>query len=164
MRLAILSDTHDHIWRVDSILPRLAEVDAILHCGDICSPFLLRKLAAGVQGKPIHVVWGNNDGDRQLLTLAAAEVGNVFLHGEFGDLTLGGLRIAMTHYPDVARAVAQSGAYDLVCYGHDHRLHQEQIGRTLLLNPGELFGGLTGRSTYALFHTESRRVVVLDVP
>ncbi len=164
MKLAILSDSHDHIWRVDSILPQLAEVDAVLHCGDICSPFLLRKLAAGVQGKPVHVVWGNNDGDRQLLTVVAAQAGNVTLHGDFASLTLGGARIAMTHYPQVARAVAHSGEYDLVCYGHDHHMHQETIGRTLLLNPGELFGGLTGRSTYALYHTESRKAVILDVP
>ncbi len=163
MRLAVLSDTHDQIWHLERALPALVEADAVLHCGDLCSPFLLKRLAEGVQGKPVHVVWGNNDGDRLLLSRVAAQVGHVRLHGEFASLTLGGLRIAMTHYPDVARAVALGGGFDVVCYGHDHRQYHGWVGRTLLLNPGELFGGLSGRSTWAWLDTETREVSVQQV-
>jgi len=162
MRIAILSDTHDNIWKLDSAMPKLAESDVILHCGDLCSPFLIQRLAEGVKGKPVHVVWGNNDGDRQMLTVVAARAGNVSLHGELAEIDLDGLRVAMTHYPAIGRALAEGGRYDLVCYGHDHKAHEERVGRTLLLNPGEVMG-LYGKSTFALFVTRSQKIAWVDV-
>lgn len=46
----------------------------------------------------------------------------------------------MNHYPDLARQIALSGKYNLVCYGHDHLFHSESIGDCLLVNPGDLLG------------------------
>ena len=153
MKIAILSDTHDNVAALARALQGLQTADAVLHCGDVCSPFTLKRLAEGMAGKPVHLVWGNNDGDRRMLAEIAAQAGNVTLHGEFADFTLGGLRVAMSHYPAVARAVVASGAYDLVCYGHDHQAHEERRGAALLLNPGELAGVLTGRATWVLLDT-----------
>jgi putative phosphoesterase len=149
MKIAILSDTHDNVETLARALPGLQAADVVLHCGDVCSPFTLKRLAEGMGAKPVHLVWGNNDGDRRMLAEVAAQAGNVYLHGEFADFTLGDLRVAMSHYPAVARAVAASGQYGLVCYGHDHQAHEERLGATLLLNPGELAGVLTGRATWA---------------
>jgi predicted phosphodiesterase len=66
------------------------------------------------------------------------------------DLQIGGKRVAMNHYPNIARALAASDSYDLVCYGHDHLAHDERIGSTRLFNPGELMGRL-GASVFALY-------------
>lgn len=162
MRIAIISDSHDNVWKLDSAMPQLAQADVILHCGDVCSPFTLLRLAQGVQGKPIHLVWGNNDGDKPLLLARAAQAGNVTIHGDLAELTLDGLKVAVNHYPNIARALAESGRYDLVCYGHDHTAHEERVGRTLLLNPGEVMG-LHGRSTLALFVTRSQKVAWVDL-
>ncbi len=155
MKIAILSDTHDNVEALARALPALEAADAVLHCGDVCSPFTLKRLAEGAPDKPVHLVWGNNDGDRRMLAEIAARAGNVILHGEFADFTVGGLRVAMSHYPAVARAVAASGQYDLVCYGHDHQAHEERLGAALLLNPGELAGVLTGRATWVLLDTDT---------
>jgi putative phosphoesterase len=157
-----MSDTHDHIWRLESALPHLAQAAAVLHCGDLISPFMIHKLAAGIADLPVHLVWGNNDGDRHAVSQAAAGYANFTIHGEFASLELGGLRIALNHYPEIAMAVAASGAYDLVCYGHDHTAHQEQRGQTLLLNPGEVMG-LNGRSSLVLYDTSSRRLTWVDL-
>ena len=156
MQIAILSDTHDNIWKLDALNPHLRHADVILHCGDLCSPFVVVRLAQGAAGKPVHVVWGNNDGDQRLLTLKALEAGNVHIHGQFAALELDGLSVAINHYPEIARPVAMSGQYDLVCYGHDHTAHKEMIGDTLLLNPGDVMG-LHGRSTFAWFDTRTRQ-------
>ncbi len=163
MKLAILSDTHDNLHTLGLALPRLREADAVLHCGDLCSPFTLKRLAAGVEGRPVHVVWGNNDGDRRMLAAVAAEAGNVVLHGEFADFDLGGFRIAMSHYPKVARAVAAARNHDLVCYGHNHQAAEERVGGTLLLNPGELCGVLTGRATFVVLDTATGEVAWYEV-
>ncbi len=155
MKLAILSDTHDNIWALENALPYLREAEAILHCGDLCSPFMIPRLAAAA--RPLHIVWGNNDGDKRLLTEQAARFPGFHLHGDFADLTLGHWRIAMTHYPEIARPLASAGYYDLVCYGHDHTAHHSFRGKTHLLNPGEVMG-LLGARTLALVETESGEV------
>jgi hypothetical protein len=92
----------------------------------------------------------------------AAQAGNVTIHGDLAELTLDGVRVAVNHYPNIARALAESGRYDLVCYGHDHTAHEERVGRTVLLNPGEVMG-LNGRSTLALFVTRSQKVAWVDL-
>lgn len=156
MRLAILSDTHDHLWVLRDALPQIASADAALHCGDLCSPFIVRHLAEGMAGKPVHIVWGNNEGDVRLITQIAQAQGNVFLHGALAELILDGVRVALNHYPEIARGLAASGRYDLVCYGHDHQAHEEMVGGCLLLNPGEMMG-LNGPRTFAFYDTGTRQ-------
>ena len=157
MKIAILSDSHDNIWKLAEAMPTLASADAIIHCGDLVAPFMILRLIQGVKGKPIHIVWGNNDGDKVMLTEVAANAANIHLHGDLAEIELGGLKIAMNHYPKIARRLAESAAYDLVCYGHDHTAHEEWIGNTLLLNPGEVMG-MKGRSTLAVVDTATRAV------
>ena len=162
MKIAILSDSHDNIWKLAEAMPTLASADAVIHCGDLVAPFMILRLIQGIKEKPIHIVWGNNDGDKSLITEVASQAKNIKLHGDFADLELGGLKIGVNHYPNVARRLAQSGSYDVVCYGHDHTAHQEWLGKTLLLNPGELMG-LQGRSTLAILDTETRKVQFVDI-
>lgn len=74
MRLAILSDIHDHVTELRSALAELASAggaDRLLCCGDLCAPFMVEELVDGFAG-PVHVVFGNNDGDRYRITRAAA--------------------------------------------------------------------------------------------
>lgn len=139
MRVAILSDIHDNVWNLATALRNLAGVDAIICCGDLCSPFVLDQLADGFAG-PIHIVFGNNDGDLFRITAKARRRSHVELHGAFFAREIVGKRFAANHYPDLARPLAHSGLYDVVCYGHNHVYSAEQIGNTQLLNPGALMG------------------------
>lgn len=161
MRIAICSDIHDNIWKLESALPGMNQANILIFCGDFCAPFSLIQLAQGFEG-PVHAVFGNNDGDQRLLTELAAKEGNVTLHGQFASLSVNGLRIAVNHYPDIARSLALGGEFDIVAYGHDHILHEERIGDTLLLNPGEIMGRF-GRSTYIIFDCDTRTVEIYDV-
>lgn len=161
MKIAVCSDIHDNIWTLEKALPGMDEADALIFCGDFCAPFTLAQLAEGFDG-PVHAVLGNNDGDQRLLEKIAAQHENATLHGQLAELEIGGLNIAVNHYPEIGQKLAASGAYDVVCYGHDHTLHEEMVGDTLLINPGELMGRF-GRRTYMLVDTESLDVTVCDV-
>lgn len=161
MRLAVLSDIHDHLENLRLALERLRGCEVLLFCGDLCAPFTLRALVEGFPG-PIHAVRGNNDGDMLLLAQVAQEAGRVTLHGAYGEVKLAGRRIALVHYPRLAAGLASLGVYDLVCYGHDHKAHLEQVGQTLLLNPGEVMGW-KGRRTCAVYDTESGRAEILEI-
>jgi len=164
MKIAVLSDTHDNIWNLDQVLAELArqpDVGALIFCGDFCAPFTLQQIAEGFAG-PVHVVFGNNDGDQLLLSRVAGRFEHVTLHGLYAELEYGGRRIAVIHYPDLARRLAQSGQFDLVCYGHDHTAKVERVGETLLANPGEVMGRF-GRPGYGLYDTESGEFALLPL-
>ncbi len=140
MKIAILSDIHDHVWNLRAALAGLATADALLCCGDLCSPFIVGLLADGFPGRPIHVVFGNNDGDLFRITQNAARVEQVHLHGALFQGELDGRRVAVTHYPDIGLAIAAGGQHDLVCYGHNHLFGIEPVGGVLTINPGALMG------------------------
>ena len=161
MRIAIISDIHDNIWALKDVLERLRGCEALLCMGDLCAPFTLAAIAEGFSG-PIHVVWGNNDGDKLLLARTADKAGNITLHGDFAELELGGCSIALTHYPQLAKALAQSGAYDLVCHGHNHQRQVTMVRQTLLVNPGEVMGRF-GVSSCAIYDSALHQAHIVEL-
>lgn len=163
MKIAIVSDIHDNIWKLEAVSQKITELGAevLIFCGDFCAPFTLKQLAENFEG-PVHVVWGNNDGDKWLLTVIANQVGNVTLYGELAEVEAGGRQIGVNHYPNIGQRLAESGAYDLVCYGHDHTARIEAVGDTLLVNPGEVMGRF-GQSTFAIYDTETGAAELVEV-
>ena len=163
MKIAILSDAHDNIWKLGEVLEDIAGsgASALIFCGDLCAPFTLKQIAEGFAGQA-HFVLGNNDGDVLLLSRIANGLDNATLHGPFAYLEFGEARAAVNHYPQIALDQARSGQYDLVCYGHDHTANVELVGDTLLVNPGEAMGRF-GKSTYALYDTDTRTAELREV-
>jgi putative phosphoesterase len=150
MHLGILSDTHGHVANTLAAVRMLQslEVDELLHCGDLCSSEIPRLLADW----PAHYVFGNCDEDTRGMRLAIAAAGGR-CHDWFGDVTLGGRRIALLHGHEGKRFMQtiKSGEYDLVCYGHTHAAEFHHEGRTLVLNPG------------ALYRADPHTVAILDL-
>ena len=153
MLVGIISDIHDNIWALPKVLTRLSNCDTLLCLGDLCAPFTIAAILEGFRG-PIHLVWGNNDGDKLHIAQNAATSGKITIEGYLGQLRLGERSIAMTHYPDIARPLAAGQQYDLVCYGHTHQQDIAWLGKTLLLNPGEVMGRF-GVTSCAIYDTES---------
>lgn len=152
MKLTILSDIHDHVWNLQKALatPAVQETDALLCCGDLCAPFIIKLLGQGYPGRPIHIVLGNNDGDVASIINVAKGFPDIHIHGEYFRGEFGGQTLAMNHYPDKARILAEEQMYDIVCYGHNHEISTKvNIGKTLLINPGTLMGYHGGKLTEA---------------
>jgi uncharacterized protein len=172
MKIGILSDTHDNLPAIERIVERFngEKVDLVLHAGDFVSPFTAVPL--GRLGMPLVGVFGNNDGDRLYLTRRFDGVGTI--HAGYHTFEVDGVRVVLMHEPKSIDALAASGAYDLVVYGHTHKV-DVRPGRSAdsgplaaggrpaaaVVNPGEACGWLTGRSTAALFDTQTRTAEVL---
>jgi putative phosphoesterase len=163
MKAAIVSDIHDNIWNLEGILRQIREsgVEILLFLGDFCAPFTLAQLAEGFSG-PIHVVFGNNDGDTFLISKVASKHAHVTLHGQLAEIEVGGKKVGLNHYPDIARRLAESGAYDAVFSGHDHQRYVHQIGRTLWANPGEVMGRF-GQPGFGLWDTGTMEFSHVDL-
>jgi putative phosphoesterase len=142
MRIAILSDIHDNLWNLAVAMDAVAGSDALICCGDLCSPFVVDELARFEQD--IHVVFGNNDADLFRITAKAAKLTNVHLHGEFFETSFGAKRFAVNHFDFIARPLAQSGRFDVVCFGHNHELEISHERECLLINPGPIMGAEFG--------------------
>lgn len=155
MKIAVLSDIHDRLDHLEHVLSKVNELEAdmLFFLGDFCAPFSLAALAEGFV-KPIHAVFGNNDGDIFLLCKIAAEHDHLTLHGQLAELEIDKHRIALNHYPEISRRLAESGHYAAVFSGHDHQRYIHQIGETLWANPGEIMGRF-GTVSFGMFDTET---------
>jgi putative phosphoesterase len=169
VRVAVLSDTHDNLQKLRAALSIAKErsVEGVIHLGDFTSPFTLKELAGSAQR--IVAVLGNNDGDPLALQRAASASGVELQHWPH-ELELGGRRFLLVHgfgaaetLIKVVEALAGSGKWDAVLYGHTHRLDLRRVGGALVLNPGEVYGGLTGRSTFAFIDTERMEAEIVEV-
>ena len=139
LRVGLLADVHDHVHALGRALPWLREhTNVLLVLGDLVSPFVMKLLGSGFP-KPIHVVFGNNDGDQHRLTATAATFEHVSVHGELFRQALGSRAVVAQHYPGIAEVVDPSVA-DLVAFGHDHRARSYRRGEAWFVNPGTLMG------------------------
>jgi len=163
MKIAVLSDIHDNLPNLEIALRLVNEAEAehLLFLGDFCAPFTLAQIASGFSG-PIDVVFGNNDGDQFLLSRIASQHPQVTLHGQYTELELGGRKIAINHYPDIARRVAESGVMDAVFSGHDHKRYVHHFGKTLWANPGEIMGRF-GKPSIGIYETTNGEFLHVDL-
>ncbi|UNQ74368.1 metallophosphoesterase [Infirmifilum sp. NZ] len=165
-RIAIISDTHDNLDAVNAFLARTGgSIDAIIHAGDIVSPFTLRLF----KGFKVYAVFGNNDGEKLLLAKTAENVGVVLEEAPLF-LKINGRSIAVIHgastpekTEQLVEALARSGLFDIVVYGHTHRVDVRKIGETLVVNPGALSGYLATTRTFAVVDLEKLSVEVIEV-
>lgn len=159
MRIGIIADSHDNLNSLEKALEVLQSRDVahILHAGDFVSPFtarVLKKFTGGFTG-----IFGNNDGEKLFLRKMFDDK----IHPQPHILTLHGRKIVMMHEHDLADALADSGHFDLVVFGHTHKAVLKKVNKTLVVNPGELGGWLYGTSSLAVIDLESMEGEIVPV-
>lgn len=123
MKIGLISDTHNHF---EPRLPALfADVDHILHAGDVGEHTLLLQLEALA---PVTAVLGNTDAGLALRELEVLELaGKKFLIQH----------IVNPHAPsDALQQRLARVQPDVVVFGHTHRPFAGSLGRTFFINPG----------------------------
>lgn len=164
MIVGIIADTHDRLPILEKAVKRLNEerVELVLHAGDYVSAFAVQRL----KSLKAHLIgiFGNNDGDKKLLKKRFAEM-DAEVRGRFAEVVIGGLKIAMLHgeEEELLRSLINTGSYDVVVHGHTHEAKTYRKGKTLIVNPGEVCGYLTGKSTIALLNTETLDVKIIQL-
>ncbi len=145
MRFAIISDTHDNVKNFLKVINWLnaENITTLLHCGDICNQETIDEATKNFKGK---IEWVRGNGDYHLDKIP-----------ETLELELGGKKIFLNHYPNVAKRAAESGKYDLAFYGHTHKPWEEMIGKCRVVNPGEL-AGQRYKPCFAIYDTETDKL------
>ncbi|MGA3060061.1 MAG: metallophosphoesterase [Candidatus Bathyarchaeia archaeon] len=165
MLIGAISDTHDNLPQIEKAVKYLNEqnVALVLHAGDYVAGFVIPKFKQ-LNCKLIGV-FGNNDGDHELLKKRFSETTNCTVHDRFATVELEGYRIALLHGEEneLLNAIIDSGYFNAVIHGHSHNKSAEKKGKTLAINPGELCGYLTGKSTLALLDTIKHEAKVIEL-
>ncbi|MCW4029418.1 MAG: metallophosphoesterase [Candidatus Bathyarchaeota archaeon] len=165
MLIGAISDTHDNLPLIEKAIQTLNQqnVELVLHAGDYVAGFVVPKLA---QLKcPLIGVFGNNDGDHELLKKRFSQTSNCTLHDRFAAVTCGDYRVALLHGDDTELfdSLVDSGYFNAIVHGHSHMKGIQTKGKTLLVNPGEVCGYLTGKGTLAIIDTARNEAKILEL-
>ena len=153
MLIGVISDTHDRVPMIEKAVElfNASEVRAVLHCGDFVSPFSLRPFEK--LQKPFYAVFGNNDGEKSGIQDMFDQSGWV-LNDRPCAIDFEGASIAMLHEPDMLGEFVASDEYDLIVYGHTHEKYFDKIKNSMVINPGEGCGWVSGEATIAFADIE----------
>ena len=153
----VISDTHDNMENVKKFVEIAKEkkVKVVFHCGDIVAPFVIPLF----KGFKLYAVFGNNDGEWLYLKEKAGEA---IAKGP-REVEVDGRKVALMHEPFLLEAIAKSGMYDFVFYGHTHDLDIRKVGSTLIINPGEACGCLKGEATAVMVNPVTKEYEVIKL-
>ncbi len=160
MKIGICADSHDHLPNLRRAMLefRRRGAEAVVHAGDFIAPFTID--AMKLAGCPIHAVYGNNDGETAGLAARFTEIGELWREPHLYDL--GGVRIVVMHHPEWVGAFARPGLVDIIVFGHTHEVEIENRP-PWIINPGEVFGGLSRRPTAVWYDSEVGRPELIEL-
>ena len=158
--MGLISDTHDHCPAIQKAVALFNErsVALVLHAGDFVAPFTAKDF--GKLDSPFIGVFGNNDGECAGLRKAFREIGEIY--AGVHTFQYESKRFVLMHEPSCIEALAHSGDFDVIVYGHTHEADVRE-GKTLVINPGEACGWVNGRCTAAIFDLDRMKVEIVDL-
>lgn len=165
MKIAVISDTHDHFYNLNSALEIIKnkKIDICFHLGDFCAPGFVREMFKDNNIK-WYCVWGNVDGAKAKILLEQKDNIKFDISEEsFREILIEKRKIFLTHFPLLAKHAAQSSEYDAVFYGDNHTQKIEKKGKTLVVNPGELSGFKTNKPGFAIWDTDKNDIETISL-
>ena len=159
MRIGIISDSHDNLTLIRKAVQIFNEkaVDIVIHAGDFVAPFSLAPLD-DLKCEYLGV-FGNNDGEK--FGLSKRSKGRIFLPPH--NIELNGKKILILHEPYEIVSLTKSQVYDTIIYGHTHNYVIEKHERTMVINPGECCGWLTGNGTVVVLNIDEMEAELIHL-
>ncbi len=163
--IGIISDSHGNEARLRAALGVLTGrgVEVIVHCGDIGSVECMAML--GAARARTYAVLGNGDRDAPAMMDAAQRHG-VRLSTEVVVIPdADGRAVVVTHGHDgfILDQLITQGQFAYVLHGHTHRIRDDRLGRTRVINPGALHRAKGGMPTVAILDTEKDKLEYLTL-
>ena len=159
--IGIMSDSHDncHALKKAVMFFNSAKCNLVIHAGDFIAPFAAKKLEE--LNCPVKAVFGNCDGEKQGLRKAFKSIGTI--KEEPLKFTYKGVKFLVTHTHFKVPEYKATGDYDVIIYGHTHKPKISKDLQTLIINPGEAGGWLTGKLSVALLSLKDLRAEIVNL-
>lgn len=160
MKIAIISDTHDHISNLNKVLDFIIaqKCEVLIHAGDLARTETL-ELICKKFNNPIYLVGGNADLNSDEIFDLVKKYKNLNYKNKTLEVELDKIKFAITHKPLDSKLLGASGKYDVVVHGHDHKPWQSFINKTMILNPGNLCDQRFD-STFAIYNTKTKTPIL----
>jgi uncharacterized protein len=159
--IGIMSDSHDNIDAIRKAVKIFnnEDLDVVIHAGDLISPFTaleFKKLDT-----ELVAIYGNNDGDKEGLKAAYKET---CILEEFKEISVEGWKFSIIHGSNqaIVDSLAKCGKYDVVIRGHTHKI-EILNDETMIINPGEVCGYVSGEQTVVLLDTDDLSFEVIHL-
>lgn len=153
MKIAIISDTHNHQENIQKAILRIHKFEPaiLIFCGDATTLESIQWFCE----YPIIYTYGNCDVLTGEISLFLKALKNNSFAGNYYKGELFGKKIGVTHshIPGVLEDMQNNNQFDYIFTGHTHLRMDEKTGKTRIINPGAI-GGL---------RKESRSYAFLDL-
>jgi len=161
--IGVFGDSHDNLVAIEKAVEffNKKNVDLVIVSGDLVSPIAvepLKKLKAELKG-----VFGNNEGDKYNINRKLEEMDaelSDFLEFEYAEKKIA---VYHGHNPSILDSMVKSSKYDIIISGHTHTPEVTFEGNTLVVNPGESCGYLTGCKTVALVDVQQMKADIHEL-
>ena len=159
--IGIMSDSHDNLDAIRKAIKifNKEEIEVVIHAGDLISPFTaleFRKL-----DPELVAIYGNNDGEKEGLKVAYEEI---CILEDFKEISVEGWKFSIIHGSNqaIVDSLAKCGKYDVVIRGHTHKM-EILNDETMIINPGEVCGYVSGQKTVVLLDTDDLSFEVIYI-
>ena len=158
--VGLIADTHDNRPAIRKAVELFNDrgVGLVLHAGDFVAPFTAKDL--GKLNSTLIGVFGNNDGECVGLRNAFKDIGEIY--AGIYPFRYEGKALVLMHEPSCIEALARSGDFDVIVYGHTHEVDVRDEG-TLIVNPGETSGWVNDRCTAAILDLDGMKADIVDL-
>jgi putative phosphoesterase len=159
--IGIMADSHDNTRLIKSAVQLFndARCGLVIHAGDYIAPFAAREL--GRLNCPVKGVFGNCDGEKKGLAKAFKPFGEI-KEAPFA-FSFEGNNFLVVHLNFSLKKFIKSGKHDFLIFGHTHKPESYLSGNTLLINPGETGGWVSGKSTVALLDPTTPTTEIINL-
>ncbi len=163
MKIAIISDTHNHVRNLNTALSLINTegITTIIHCGDMTS----LETAELLRGFAVIFVFGNGDYASGAISKSLEEANPASWTGMVFEGEIDGVKIAAAHghVPGKVESLFRSAQFDYVFHGHSHRRSDERGSRTRLVNPGALGGIQKETHSFCILDLSSRDLRYIEL-
>jgi putative phosphoesterase len=159
--IGIMADSHDNLHSIKQAVCLFNETGCslVIHAGDFVAPFAAQELAK--LSCPVKAVFGNCDGEKKGLKKVFHSFGEikkaplVFNHEN--------LNLLVTHIPEALGTHLASEKYKVIIFAHTHKPEIRREKKSLLINPGETGGWVSGKGTVALLDPKTLSVDIITL-
>ena len=164
MKIGVLSDTHDNLDNLLTVLEtfRDRDVETVIHCGDLTDFSMISHFS----GFRLIYLIGNMDQATGTIKKRVENLREDNFAGLVFQGKLDGIMVAATHshIEGKVMALVQEKRFDWIFHGHTHQWRDETIRGTRIVNPGALGGLVRGPRSFCIVDLTEGIVETIKLP
>ena len=163
MKIGVLSDTHDNLDNVLTVLEILRQrgIETVIHCGDLTDFTMISHFS----GFRLIYLIGNMDVATGTIRKRVEQMREDNFAGLVYQGKLDGRMVAATHshLEGKVMELVREKRFDWIFHGHSHEKRDETVRGTRIVNPGALGGLARGPRSFCIVDLTAGEVEFIEL-